>query len=241
MVDYDSQKTDILANVAAPACRKSPISIMARHILFTSQKGGVGKSTLARSTAVALAYRKRKVLLADFDLGQGTCLRWQAQRQARHLEPAIEVARVSKEKKLDHLSHGYDDVVMDTRGQQDGLSLDLARGSDAVFLPCSFSLDDVSPTLKVVAGLRDGGIALSRIAVVFCRTGGSARQEQQARSIFAMNDIATLAAVLPQRDGFVSLSATGRTGREAPNATLRSVATAVDDAVLAFIDAAAPC
>jgi ATPases involved in chromosome partitioning len=39
---------------------------MPRRILFTSQKGGVGKSTLARSAAVALAYAGRKVLLADF-------------------------------------------------------------------------------------------------------------------------------------------------------------------------------
>jgi chromosome partitioning protein len=214
---------------------------MARHILFTSQKGGVGKSTLARSTAVALAYGGRRVLLADFDIDQGTCLRWQAQRQARRLAPAIAVARVSKEKKLEQLSHGYDDVVMDTRGQQDGMSLDLARAADVVLLPCSFSLDDVSPTLKVVAGLRDAGIAASRIAVVFCRTGGSARQEQQARSIFAMNDITALRPALPQRDGFVSLSALGRTGREAPNAALRSIATAVDDAVLHFIETVAPC
>jgi len=64
---------------------------MARHILFTSQKGGVGKSTLARSTAVALACAGRKVLLADFDVEQRTCLRWQAQRQARRLEPTIAV------------------------------------------------------------------------------------------------------------------------------------------------------
>jgi chromosome partitioning protein len=209
---------------------------MARHILFTSQKGGVGKSTLARSTAVALAYGQRKVLLADFDVEQGTCLRWQGQRQARHLEPAIDVAPVSKEKKLDRLSRDYDDVVMDTRGHRDGLNLDLAARSDVVFLPSSFSLDDVSPTLKVVEALREAGVSPARIAVVFCRTGGSARQEQQARSIFAMNDIAVLGPVLPQRDGFVSLSATGRTGREAPNTALRSLAIAVDAAVLQFID-----
>ena len=80
------------------------IRTMARHILFTSQKGGVGKSTLARSTAVALACAGRKVLLADFDVEQGTCLRWQAQRQARRLEPAIHVAKFAKEKKLDRVS-----------------------------------------------------------------------------------------------------------------------------------------
>ena len=129
---------------------------MARHILFTSQKGGVGKSTLARALAIALASEGRQVLLADFDVDQGTCLRWQAQRLARRLEPAIVVERFSKEAKLGRVSHRYDDVIMDTRGQYDELSLDLAKASDVIFLPSSFSPDDISPTLKVVEGLRDG-------------------------------------------------------------------------------------
>src|SRR5215207_6932852 len=127
---------------------------MARQILFTSQKGGVGKSTLARSTAVALACAGRKVLLADFDVEQRTCLRWQAQRQARHLEPAIAAAKFTKPSKLDRLSDQYHDVVIDTRGQHDDLALELAKTSDVVFLPSSFSLDDISPTLTVVESLR---------------------------------------------------------------------------------------
>ena len=212
---------------------------MARHILFTSQKGGVGKSTLARSTAVALACAGRKVLLADFDVEQRTCLRWQAQRQARGLEPTIAVAKFSKETKLERVSHQYDEVIVDTRGQHEALSLDLAIASDVIFLPSSFSLDDIAPTLTVVEGLRSAGIAWSRVAVVFCRTGGSARQAQHARSILAMNGIPALDAVLPQRDGFASLAATGRTGREAPSAALRAIAIAVDQAVLQFIETAA--
>src|SRR5262252_9926015 len=99
---------------------------MARRILFMSQKGGVGKSTLARSTAVALAFAGRKVLLADFDVEQRTCLRWLAQRQARALTPAIEVIAFSKEKKLGRIEFEYDDIVIDTRGQHDELSLELA-------------------------------------------------------------------------------------------------------------------
>jgi chromosome partitioning protein len=211
---------------------------MAHRILFTSQKGGVGKSTLARSTAVALACAGRKVLLADFDVEQRTCLRWQAQRQARHLEPTIAVEKFSKEAKLDRVSHDYDDVVIDTRGQHDSLSLDLALASDVIFLPTSFSLDDICPTLTVVEAFRKVGIPSSRVAVAFCRTGGSARQAQYARSILEMNDVAALHAVLPQRDGFASLSATGRTGREAPSAALRAIAISVDDALLQFIEAA---
>src|SRR5262245_16946437 len=211
---------------------------MTRHILFTSQKGGVGKSTLARSIAVALASSGRKVLLADFDVEQRTCLRWHAQRQARCLEPSIDVAKFSKEAKLDRVSQQYDDVVMDTRGRHDDLSLELAIASDVIFLPSSFSMDDISPTLTVVETLRNAGIPLSRVAVVFCRTGGSVRQAQRARSILQMNGITALDPVLPQRDGFVSLSATGRSGREASNATLASMAMAMDQALIQFIDAA---
>jgi chromosome partitioning protein len=211
---------------------------MARQILFTSQKGGVGKSTLARSTAVALASTGRKVLLADFDVEQLTCMRWQAQRKARHLEPSVDVAKFSKESKLDRVAHQYDDVVIDTRGRHDDLALELAKTSDVIFLPSSFSLDDISPTLTVVESLRKAGVRASRVAVVFCRTGGSARQAQHARSILAMNDIAAIEAVLPQRDGFVSLSATGRTGREAPSASLKAIAIALDQALLDFIEAA---
>ena len=51
-----------------------------------------------------------------------------------------------------------------------------------------------------------------------------------------MNEIVALDAALPQRDGYVSLSATGRAGREAVNATLRSTAIAMDEALLRFID-----
>jgi chromosome partitioning protein len=107
-----------------------------------------------------------------------------------------------------------------------------------IFLPSSYSLDDVSPTLRVVESLRNASIAPERVAIVFCRTGGSKRQEQQARSILEMNRIALIDAVLPQKDGFISLYATGRTGREAGQPKLRSVALAMDEALLAFIDTA---
>ena len=208
---------------------------MANRILFTSRKGGVGKSTLARATAVALALADRRVLLADFDTEQRSCLRWQAQRRARNLAPAIEVAKFSKRGKLDDVAHQYDDIVIDTKGQFDEQSLELAKTSDVIFLPSSFSMDDISPTLNVIAELRSEGVPASRVAVVFCRTGGSQRQAQHARSILRMNNIIALDAVLPQRDGFASVAATGRAGREAHGAALQTIAGAMDQALLQFI------
>ena len=85
----------------------------------------------------------RNVLLAEFDVEQRTCVRWQAQRQARRLEPAIDVAKFSKEARLDLVRRKYDDIVMDTRGRHDELSLELATSSDVIFLPSSFSLVDI--------------------------------------------------------------------------------------------------
>jgi chromosome partitioning protein len=41
-------------------------------IAFISQKGGVGKSTLARALAVEASHKKLRVLLADCDPQQAT-------------------------------------------------------------------------------------------------------------------------------------------------------------------------
>jgi chromosome partitioning protein len=47
---------------------------MPTTIAFVSQKGGVGKSALARLLAIGAINRGRKALLADFDLDQLTCV-----------------------------------------------------------------------------------------------------------------------------------------------------------------------
>jgi chromosome partitioning protein len=41
-------------------------------IAFISQKGGVGKSTLAQALASEIKRQKKKILLADCDSQQGT-------------------------------------------------------------------------------------------------------------------------------------------------------------------------
>jgi chromosome partitioning protein len=209
---------------------------MGLRVLFTSQKGGVGKSTLARSLAVTLAEAQRSVLLADFDLEQLTCVEWRALRVARDVEPDVEAASFGKLKKLEKVADRYDAVVLDTRGLADGQTVELARWCQAVFLPTSYSRDDLAPTLALADRLVRKGVERDEFVIAFARTGRSERQEMEARGLVEERGYRALVPSLPQKDGFVSLLATGRVGREATNPSLREAAQAMDDAMLRFVE-----
>src|SRR6516165_11431847 len=89
---------------------------------FVSQKGGVGKSTLARLLAVGAIHRGRQTLLADFDLDQLTCVEWGALRLRASLEPEVDVRSFKSLKRLRKDDGVVDFIVADTRGLADDLS-----------------------------------------------------------------------------------------------------------------------
>lgn len=67
---------------------------------FVGQKGGVGKSALARVLAVAAAKRSKNVLIADFDLEQLSCVEWSAARLRLGQFPEIEARAFKSLKKM---------------------------------------------------------------------------------------------------------------------------------------------
>ena len=58
-------------------------------IAVVSQKGGVGKSTLARLIAREYAAAKWNVKIADLDIGQGTSFNWQSRRLQHDIKRII--------------------------------------------------------------------------------------------------------------------------------------------------------
>jgi len=96
---------------------------------FVGQKGGVGKSTLARVLAVAAARQEYKVLLGDFDLEQLSCIEWSATRLRNGIEPDIEARAFKSLKKLRKSVQDFDLVVVDTRGLADELTTDISQAS----------------------------------------------------------------------------------------------------------------
>ena len=214
--------------------RKPPLTVS-----FVSQKGGVGKSTLARLFAVGAAHRGHRTLLADFDLEQLTCVEWNALRLKNSVEPDIDARAFKSLKKLRKSEDAIDWIVVDTRGLADTLTQELAEESDVVFLPTGTSGDDLRPTLALARKLAKNG-AEGRVVVVLSKIGRSEVQLQKAIETIEESGFELLSERWPQRDGFQADLDTGRAGRESRNPYLREAAEKMEKALFARAQSAKP-
>jgi chromosome partitioning protein len=201
---------------------------------FIGQKGGVGKSALARVLAVAAARKGHRVLIADFDREQTTCVDWAKRRARRGQTPEIEAREFKTLKKLRKTVGEYDLVVVDTRGHADDLTADVADESDVVFLPTGTSMDDLDPTLRLARKLARLGIA-DRLVIVLSRIGRSERQLDDAIAEIEDAGFAALEVAWPQRDGFQTEFDEGRAGGESANPHLHIMGRLMEDALLARV------
>jgi chromosome partitioning protein len=202
-----------------------------RLVSFVGQKGGVGKSSLARLLSVGAARKGQKVLLADFDLEQLTCLEWNALRLRHNLEPEIDVRSFKSLKKLRKTEADYDLIVADTRGLADELTKEVAEESSVVFLPTGTSGDDLRPTLALARRLAKHG-AEGKLVFVLSKTGRSDRQINAAGQQIEDAGFAVLGVNWALRDGFQSEFDTGGVGLESRNRYLREIADQVGRAML---------
>jgi chromosome partitioning protein len=67
---------------------------------FVSQKGGVGKSTLARALATSAAAAGTKITIADLDIQQETVKRWADRREEYEAGSEVVVAGYDTAKML---------------------------------------------------------------------------------------------------------------------------------------------
>src|SRR5271165_3947781 len=118
---------------------------MATLIGMVSQKGGVGKSTLARLIAREYANAGWTVKIADVDVSQGTSFNWQARRLQHRIEPAIAVERFGTvEQALKQKNH-YDLLILDGPPHSTAGTLRIAQEADLLVLPTGLALDDLEP------------------------------------------------------------------------------------------------
>jgi chromosome partitioning protein len=195
---------------------------------FIGQKGGVGKSALARVLAVAAARHDYKVLLADFDLEQLSCIEWSAARLKNGILPDIEARAFKSFKKLRNSVEGFDLVVVDTRGLADELTTEVSQESDIVFLPTGTSMDDLRPTLGLARRLSKSRKIGNKIVLVLSKVGRSERLLEIAKETIADAGFEVLDSIWPERDGFQADLDNGKAGSESHNPFLREAAEAIE-------------
>ena len=122
-----------------------------RVLVIASQKGGVGKSTLAVHLATEAVAQKKRALVLDLD-PQGSAMEWANRRG--DLPPDVSGANpASVAKEIERArAEGYDLVVIDTAPHADHAALQAARVADLVAIPCrpsTFDIAAISATLDL--------------------------------------------------------------------------------------------
>lgn len=138
-------------------------------IAFVSQKGGVGKSTLARAVAYEAYKGGLSVRLADLDTQQGTSTEWHRQRLNNGYEPIGSVETLNTASRAVETSKDFDLLIIDGAPRASKGTLEVAKKADLVILPCCASRDDLVPTVKLAYELQQKGTAEEKIVFALVR------------------------------------------------------------------------
>lgn len=174
---------------------------MGKIIAFLSQKGGVGKSTLARAVACEAAKSGLSVRLADLDTQQSTSTDWHRQRLALGHEPVGVVEVFSKAAQAVQTAADVDLLVLDGAPRASSGTLEAARAADLAVLPCCPSRDDLMPGLKLACELERHGIARRKIVFALVRVSTKAETED-AREHIRQAGFFVLDGSLPEKSAY---------------------------------------
>lgn len=207
-------------------------------VAFISQKGGVGKSMLARALAAVAAHGGLKVLLGDLDPQQRTLLVWKKTRRENNVTPTISV-QAFENGEVAIASAAHDDLlILDTPGQITNEKLDLARRGHLVVQPTGPTVDDLQPSVLVFHALVKLGISRERLVFALCRTLGKG-EEDAAREYLTSAGFEVLWGSIPEKLAYRQALNRGQSVTEAgENALTKRVETLMED-LLARIASAA--
>lgn len=185
-------------------------------ISLISQKGGVGKSTLARLLAVEIAKAGWRVKIADLDPAQGTATKWKARRDVAGLQPDVAVEKFRTVERAIKEAEHFDLMILDGPAHAEKGGKVMAEASDLILIPTGYSLDDMEPQIEAAYELEDAGISSEKILFVFCRAKGSESEDAAARTYLRKARLIVLDPVLPELASIRQGHAEGRAASEVP-------------------------
>lgn len=183
---------------------------MAVILGMVSQKGGVGKSTLARLVAREYALAGWTVKIADLDVSQGTSFNWQSRRLQAGIEPVIAVERFGTVQQALRIGEHYDLVILDGPPHSTAGTLKIAEASLLTVLPTGLSLDDLEPSVLLAHELRKQGVNSGKVAFALSRVGDSESEIQEAREYITGAGYRVLSGSLPEKTAYRRASDEGR-------------------------------
>jgi len=201
-------------------------------VAWVGQKGGGGKSTGARATAVESSGGKKKVVILDCDPGQHTSMDFKATRMLNGRKPVIEVEPVGFDDNLlaaiEDAEETHDLVIVDARGHSDEQTLDLAGVCDLLVIPAAPNSDDLRPAAMLYHELTEAG----GNCVLVLNKVGSPAQSKWARAKLAETGITPLPDEIPDQLCFQNAPTYGYAITEVKEAGPRAKAQKVIRAIL---------
>ncbi len=199
---------------------------------MVSQKGGVGKSTLARLMAREFEKGGLSTKIADLDTQQQTCTYWAGRRAEGNVQPEIQVQGFASVESALSDATRFDAMIMDGKPNASNQTLEIANASDLVVIPTGQTVDDLHPAVVLAHTLIRKGIANRKIVFALCKTTGSEKENDAARAYLHEAGYIVLDGALPVSTAYGSASDLGKALTETSYLSLNKKASKVAQAVI---------
>jgi len=171
-------------------------------VAFISQKGGVGKSTLARALGAVAALTKIKVKIADLDPRQHTVASWQERRRENRTTPALQVVSFPTAAEAIDAGRSSDQLlILDAPAGTTNATLETARFADLIVQPSGPGIDDLDPAILLFHELVRAGVVRERLVMALCRVA-TKDEENRARAYVEKAGYRVLLGSIPERAAY---------------------------------------
>ena len=186
---------------------------MAIIIGVVSQKGGVGKSTIARLVAREFAAQGWQVKIGDLDIGQATSFHWRSRRLQSALEPDISIEQFGRVEQALKAAAQYEVLILDGAPHATQATKQIADASDLVIIPTGLAVDDLEPGVRLAHDLAKA-VPRRKMLFALCRVGTSQLEITEARRYLEEAGFRVLAGELPEQVAYRRASDEGRAATE---------------------------
>lgn len=193
---------------------------MAIIVGVTSQKGGVGKSTIARLLAREFSVQQWRVKIADLDISQGTSFQWRARRLEAQMEPDVPVEQFGRVDQALKIADDYDLLIFDGAPHSTMATRSISQASDLTVIPTGLAVDDLQPAVMLAHELVKNGVPRTKIVFALCRVGNSTAEIDDARAYLGQAGYTVLPGALPEQVAYRRASDEGRALTETRYASL---------------------